>query len=98
MNGARYWLEIQRRDGIEQRRVTPDGLVGIVDGRCPSCETSPFHVQTEPLSIHDRDTVRAGSWSVCCKEPVGYLYAKMNTLFGLEEDFAILKHGRARVY
>jgi hypothetical protein len=33
-----------------------------------------------------------------CNDPVGWVYSERNTIFGVEEDRAVLEFGRARVY
>jgi len=91
------WLEIQRSSGIDRRKVEPDGPNGIVEGACPGCGATPFIVQGRGRHRHSRDTFRAPGVATCCGDSVGYIYAKANTLFGLEEDEAVL-NGLARVY
>lgn len=48
--------------------------------------------------IESRDTYRADAKCGQCLEPCGIMRTVVDTIFGLEEDEAILKHGRARVY
>ena len=93
----KIWLEIQRSSGIDRRRVTPDGTHGIANGVCPGCGATPFMVQGHGRDRYAHDTLRAASTAMCCGDSVGYIYAKTGTLFGLEEDEAVL-NGRARVY
>lgn len=93
----KIWLEIQRSTGIDRRQVTPDGTHGIATGVCPGCGATPFMVQGHGRHRHTHDTLRAAGTATCCGDSVGYIYAKMDTLFGLEEDEAVL-NGRARVY
>jgi hypothetical protein len=94
------WLEIQRSTGVDKRAVRSErgSPVGTADGACPGCGTEPFLVQGDGLRRHTHDTYRANGRSKCCGDAVGYLFAKTDTLFGLEEDDAVLRHGRARVY
>lgn len=92
------YLEIERASGrVEQRNVTPDGSTGIAFGECPSCKASPFRVQGCGVERVDDRTVRAGGRCVDCGEAVGWIYHEPDTLFGVEEDQAVL-HGRPRVY
>ena len=93
----KVWLEIQRLSGIERRVVKPEGTNGIAEGACPGCGTAPFIIQGRGRHRHSRDTFRAAGTAICCGDSVGYIYAKTNTLFGLEEDEAVLR-GLARVY
>ena len=73
----------------------------LARGACPLCEASEseaFKVQGVVGSMtrgHDRYVSDARC--VACGAVVGKLVAVMNTLFGLEEDEAVL-HGRCRVY
>jgi hypothetical protein len=104
------WLEIQHEDGsIEKRTVVPgpNNSYGVVDGKCPGCPgwlgrqpTSEFRIATEPPEAFKRDVVRAGARCTVCNDAVGYCYAERSTIFGLEEDRAMLSpdHQRARVY
>ena len=93
----KIWIEIQRSTGINRRVVKPDGTRGIASGACPGCGVAPFLVQGHGARRHTRDTYRAGGRAMCCGDAVGYIYAKADTIFGLEEDEAVLS-GRVRVY
>jgi len=98
------WLEIQRADGIETREVIVhrDPLFGsehgIAEGTCPGCNAQPFRIHGHGIEKLDAETVRAGSRCMSCKDPVGWCYARTETLFGVEEDEAVILHARARVY
>lgn len=96
----RIWLEIQRTTGVDVRKITAErsSPVGVAEGACPGCGTTPFLVQGSGITIHSNDIGKAAGRAKCCGDPVGYIYVKVETLFGLEEDFAMLVHGRARVY
>ena len=89
----RIWLEIQRSTGIDRRDVKPLGKVGEAAGECPGCGAAPFLVVGS-----DHRTFVANGRCKACNDPVGYLYARGDTLFGLEEDRAVLEFGRGRVY
>lgn len=98
---AQCWLEINRQSGIERRDVRPLGYnstIGIADGACPGCKSEPFEVRGSNLRIRDEQTYVANGRCRQCGDAVGYMYAKGDTLFGLEEDRNVLQMGRARVY
>lgn len=104
------WLEIQHEDGsVEKRSVVPgpDNAYGVVEGKCPGCPdwlgrqpSGEFRIATEPPENFKRDVVRAGARCTVCNDAVGYCYAEVDTIFGTEEDRAMLgkDHQRARVY
>lgn len=93
------WLEINRSTGIDCREIKPDGVAGIASGACPGCGASPFLVQGHGRSRNgSSDTYRAAGTAKCCGDAVGYIFAKVDTLFGLEEDEAVMLNGRSRVY
>lgn len=95
----RCWLEINRAGGIiEKRKLTPDGGRALAEGACPGCKAEPFYVAgSDPQHMPDDRTLRSNGRSLCCGDAVGYLYARPDTVFGLEEDRNVL-HGRCRVY
>jgi hypothetical protein len=98
---VRLRLEIQRANGVDIRKVSPstsEARYGCAEGACPGCGAIPFYVAGSGPTIHSRDTWRANGHAVCCGDPVGYLYAEVDTLFGTEEDRTMLEFGRARVY
>ncbi len=95
----RVTLEIQRHSGNETRLVTPGELFGIAEGLCPGCGATPFKVVGgEVIGASTAGMRVAGGVSLCCRQNVGYLRAEPETLFGAEEDRAVLAVGRARVY
>lgn len=103
MADVMQWLEILRTSGIDRRDVTPhpdSSSVGIVTGACPGCGVTPFllHASSPHIATGKPDTLQGNGYAKCCGDPVGYVYAKKSTLFGLEEDRAILEFGRARIY
>ena len=92
-------LEVERSTGIERRSVRDVGDgTGEAMGACPGCTTSPFRIQCHQPELWDDRTARAGARCTACGDPVGWVYAPRSTLFGAEEDRAVLVHGRARVY
>jgi hypothetical protein len=62
---------------------------------CPTC--------SEPLrafggdTAHDYDTYSAAAFCLACRNRIGTIKVKVSTLFGIEEDIAVL-NGRCRVY
>lgn len=89
-------LEIHRTTGIERRNIDPQGHVGVAEGACPGCGATPFLVQGQGAHAVNRDTLRANGIAKCCGDAVGYVFARVDTFFGLEEDIAV--RARARVY
>jgi hypothetical protein len=69
-----------------------------VDGACPSCRGGEFRVIGDVRRQNvGHDTVTAPALSLCCGQEVGVVRVEFATIFGLEEDRAVL-HGRPRVY
>lgn len=66
--------------------------------RCPSCNTEPCDVRGTGITNHDYDTYYAPAKALCCDQPIGTIELKVDTFFGIEEDEAVLVHGRCRVY
>lgn len=66
---------------------------------CPLCrKPAPLVVQGADNHIGGHDFYKAVATAQCCLRVVGELRVYVDTIFGLEEDEAMLKHGRARVY
>lgn len=65
--------------------------------QCPACGREGCAARGLGVARHDRDTYYAPGQLVCCGAAVE-IQARVDTLFGIEEDEAILVHGRARVY
>lgn len=71
----------------------------FVETECPACGApAPFKVAGKERRVASHDTYVADAHAVCCKKHVGTLRVKVETLFGVAEDEAVLTHGRARVY
>jgi hypothetical protein len=72
-----------------------------VDGPCPACgaeDAGAFAcLGQKSEQVIGHDTIEAPALALCCGATVGRLVVKLGTLFGVEEDRAVL-HGRARVY
>lgn len=92
------WLEIQRLSGIDRREVEPQGAHGFAAGACPGCGAEPFLVVGSALPRLDLNVMRSGAIAKCCGDHVGFLFHETDTIFGEEEDAAVIVHGRARVY
>lgn len=74
--------------------------VVIDDEACPhGCEGSlPLRVRGTAGSMrHDHDTRYADAIALCCGNRVGWIEAKVSTVFGIEEDERVLA-GPWRVY
>lgn len=93
-----FYLEIQREPGIDRRAIRKLDDALAADGKCPGCGAQPFVLRLSGEHIHDRDTLRFNGRCAKCGDPVGYCYRRVETIFGLEEDRAVLAFGRARVY
>jgi hypothetical protein len=73
-----------------------NGRFAETDLKCPTCARD-LRVRGE-MTGHDFDTYRSTAFCFDCGAQVGALVAKVSTIFGIEEDRAVLLHGRARVY
>lgn len=69
----------------------------VATGACPKCKVEPFAIAGTGKSIESHDTYAADGVCLKCREKVGVIRATLSTLFGLEEDEAVL-YGRPRVY
>jgi hypothetical protein len=93
----------------EQGNLWLDAPYVIAEGRCPGCDCAPFKVRgtgDHGVVKYDADAVevefpgqthKTGGRCEACGDPVGWMYAHIMTLFGIDEDRAVL-HGRCRVY
>lgn len=93
----KFWLEIQRTSGIDRRSITPSDHFGTVEGACPNCGADLFRVQGVASRL-DSQTMRSGGVALCCGDHVGWIFAERETIFGAEEDRAVLEFARCRVY
>lgn len=64
----------------------------IPDMKCPHCHED-LTVQGTGKHIASHDTYAADAICVKCKKFVGELQAKVNTLFGIEEDQRVFSMG-----
>ena len=93
------YLEIERHSGDERRDVvsSQNAQVGIAAGTCPGCGVAPFRIVGAGL-FREGYRWKSGGKCVACQDSVGWIYAEPDTIFGEEEDRAMLVHGRPRVY
>lgn len=103
MADFKQWLEIQFVDRTEEHEVRADpdnNQLGVTNCSCPNCTLFPLVIRASSpvIAVGKPDTIQGNGYAVCCGDPVGHVYAKRQTLFGLEEDRAVLEFGRARVY
>lgn len=61
------------------------------------CDCGSNRVRSDE-AVRGHNTVTGAAYCFDCKDPRGTLVVTLDTIFGLEEDAAILTHGRARVY
>lgn len=93
-------ITLKLRDG-ETRKLTL-AFKGVdhadAEGDCPLCGAKAFGVAGANMRVDSHDTYASDAFSTCCKRPAGTIYARVSTVFGIEEDERMLKYGRARVY
>lgn len=91
-------ISILAADGrIAAKRPSPSADYVVIP-HCPACTAEPCHVRGKGVSHHDHDTYYSRAVALCCSADIGELQATVDTIFGIEEDNAVLVHGRARVY
>ena len=64
----------------------------VPDAKCPHC-SEELVIQGTGKHIASYDTYAAMAICVKCEKPVGEIQAKVNTLFGLEEDERVFSMG-----
>lgn len=70
----------------------------VVEGACPACGAVPFHAAGIKGTVaRGHDTYTANAGCLVCGIPSGQLVARVDTIFGIEEDERVLM-GRCRVY
>ncbi len=65
-------------------------------GACPACSTADVGVSGRNQR-HDHDTYYADAYCIACCAHIGTIEVTVSTIFGIEEDQAVL-NGRVRVY
>jgi hypothetical protein len=90
-------ITLTDREGhvMEARLPYPGATYVEIDYPCSGCGSKA--IAGGAPSIESHDTYRAQAACVGCKAACGVLRVQLSTLFGLEEDEAVL-HGRPRVY
>ena len=76
-------------------RVDLDGVATIP--LCPACKASQARIAGSGISHHDHDRYYADGRCMSCMSTIGVIETARDTIFGIEEDSAVLE-GRARVY
>ena len=72
--------------------------VAVEGHSCPKCRPAVTPLLLRGVYRHyDHDTYYSDAHCVACGTHVGELRAKVETIFGIEEDTRVL-HGRCRVY
>lgn len=78
--------------------ASPQGdRVEVHDVTCAGCH-APLCARGAKMRIESHDTYAADAYCVSCAKPCGTLRVVVSTIFGLEEDEAVLYRGRCRVY
>lgn len=86
-------------DGVTHKAPIPGDRPHLeLDMACPRCAApAPLRVAGKGRHIESHDTYAADGFALCCRAPIGTIRTVVETLFGLEEDEAVLE-GRPRVY
>lgn len=92
---TKIWLDTStgRRAIVGQ----PAPTFATFSGACPCCRAVPFRVAGEGQEREGHDTYAARARCIDCDKHVGTVHARVDTIFGIEEDERVL-HGRCRVY
>ncbi len=78
--------------------LEPEPTQARASCKCPSCGED-LAVQGDGMKVSPSDRYYfARGYCAACRAYVGEIRAYPSTLFGIEEDEAVLLHGRARVY
>lgn len=85
------------RDQRIQGRIEHPEARSCVIARCPACGATKALVSGTGITHHNHNTYFAPARTLCCQAPAT-IEAKVDTLFGIDEDLAVLVHGRPRVY
>ena len=101
-DGMRITVEIDGRKLVAKQPFAKSDHV-IVKGctQCPACKQKfpdGLPVMGRGNHIENHDTYKATAHGKCCEKVIGVIRVKVSTIFGLEEDEAVLIHGRCRVY
>ncbi len=90
-------------DGKRRKASVPyEGAEFVcVEGACPACGVCVDAVfkcigKSDEQSV-GHDTITAPALALCCEKHIGTMVVTFSTIFGIEEDRAVL-NGRPRVY
>lgn len=102
MSAARVTLALPDGTVLQVEVEGSTGMTARALGTCPGCRASPFGVRGAGMCVEGpsgerRDTYAARASCTACGAPCGVLRAVVSTLFGIDEDNAVLC-GRPRVY
>jgi len=78
-------------------RPPPQSEYVEIDEECPNCKDRPVILTGGGKHIAGYDTYEAPAICCKCEKVVGTFYAKVSTIFGLEEDEAVMRMG-AKIY
>lgn len=91
-------VTLKPREGASIRAAVVESGEHVVVALCPSCGASDARVRGTGIRDRTHDTYVAAARCLECGSEVGDLRCKMDTIFGLSEDEAVLSYGRGRVY
>lgn len=98
-------ISIVLNSGVRVAAKRPDGADFVLILKCPNpkCNAAPCRVRGDGVRHHDHDTYYVRAIALCCTDQtqivdIGGMRVKMDTLFGIVEDEAVLTYGRPRVY
>lgn len=98
-------VTIKRNNGdrIAAKVAENGNFVTIPKCPNPACSAEPCRIRGDGKTHHDHDTYYVRAVAQCCTDEkqivdIGEMQVETDTLFGIDEDEAVLVHGRARVY
>lgn len=91
-------LEFKTKEkAMEIALPAPGSAFAVVEIDCPNCgEEGPIKV-AGTTQVEEGRQIKSQAQARCCGRPVGELVLTEDSLWGIEEDRAVLE-GRARVY
>lgn len=99
MSGGIKSITVKVGDDVYKVTREAEGLRAFIGVGCPKCKAKgPTYIGGKGMHIASHDTYQSEGFALCCMAPLGTITAVVSTLFGLEEDEAVLLRGRARVY
>lgn len=89
---------IDSATNVRHRATVAGNRKYVTIERCPVCGAEPGEVAgIRGTQSHDHDTYRAEAATICCDTRLGTIEMRVSTVFGIDEDEAVL-NGRPRVY